>query len=186
MADLPQYDFNEKPSSSLSSNKMPLFTLLARVITLAACVISLIVLQNNEITWMYNGMEGGKFNYEGYSSYRYMFGVLVAGIIYTIWHIPFAAYYLVAKKRLVDHQGFRMFEFFGDKIILAVLATGAGAALGATVELSKAHFPDYYSKQMHNFLSVMYAPSALLVAAFVSSGISSVLSSLNLHKSDQD
>lgn len=45
-----------------------------------------------------------------------MLGVMVAGIIYNTLHIPFAAYYLISKKRLIGHHSFRQFEFYGDKV----------------------------------------------------------------------
>ncbi|CAN4113889.1 unnamed protein product [Withania somnifera] len=173
--EIPQYNFNEKPPSS----KLPLITLAARLITIACVVVSIIVLKSNKV----NLNNGGKLDYDYYNSYRYMFGVMVAGIIYNTLHIPFAVYFLITKKHLISHNSFHHFEFYGDKITFGILATAAGAALGATVDLQKVVYTENNSK-IHDFLGLMYIPDAFLVAAFVSSGISSVLSSLSLHKSE--
>ncbi|XP_009615616.1 CASP-like protein PIMP1 [Nicotiana tomentosiformis] len=174
--ELPQYDFNEKPRSL---SKLPLVTLAARIITIACALVSVVVLKSNKVTLD----KGAKLEYDYFRSYRYMLGVMVAGIIYNTLHIPFAAYYLIAKKRLLGHHSFRQFEFYGDKITFGILATAAGAALGATVDLQKVVYTDNNSK-IHDFLGLMYIPDAFLVAAFVSSGISSVLSSLSLRKNE--
>lgn len=45
-----------------------------------------------------------------------MFAVMVAGIIYNTFHIPFAVYYLIAKKHLIKHKSFHNFQFYGDKV----------------------------------------------------------------------
>ncbi|XP_060200909.1 CASP-like protein 4D1 [Lycium barbarum] len=174
--EMPQYNFNEKPRSS---SKFPLIILAARLITIACAVVSIVVLKSNKVTLD----KGAKLEYDYYRSYRYMLGVMVAGIIYNTLHIPFALYFLIAKKRLINHNSFRQFEFYGDKITFGIIATAAGAALGATVDLQKIVYTENNSK-IHDFLGLMYIPDAFLVAAFVSSGISSVLSSLTLHKSE--
>ncbi|KAL3347117.1 hypothetical protein AABB24_021007 [Solanum stoloniferum] len=174
--EMPQYNFNEKPPSS---SKLPLIILVARLITIVCIVVSIIVLRSNKVT-LDNRV---KLEYDYYNSYRYMFAVMVAGIIYNTLYIPFAVYYLIAKKHLIKHKSFHNFQFYGDKITFGIIATAAGASLGATVDLQKVVYTENNSK-IDDFLGLMYIPNAFLVAAFVSSGISSVLSSLSLHKSE--
>ncbi|XP_059281488.1 CASP-like protein 4D1 [Lycium ferocissimum] len=183
MAGLPQYDFDEKPSSSSSNsslNKVPLFAAIARVVTLASLVISLLVVQNIEVfVTAY-----AKIYYGSYNTYIYMHGVLIAGICYTVLLIPFAAYYLLAKKQLIDHQAFRWVEFIGDKIIFAILGSGCAASLAITVEFQKVEWSSGYVAKLRTFLALMHVPNAFLLAAFVSSLFSSIFSSLNLRKSE--
>lgn len=69
------------------------------------------------------------------------------------------------------------------QITFGVLAIGAGAALGATMDLNKIIYNDYNSKY-HHFLNLMYIPAAFLCAGIVTSGVSSILSSLSFHKAD--
>ncbi|XP_009604861.2 CASP-like protein PIMP1 [Nicotiana tomentosiformis] len=175
MSNLPQYNFDEKFSSS--SNKLPLITLGARVITLVCLLVSWAVLQTSAVTLK----DGDKLNYDHYRSYSYTLFAVIAGVVYSILHIPFAIYFLITKKRLISHKVFRVIEFYCDKIILCLLATGAAAMLGATMDLLRIRYENDNSKK-HDFLNLMFIPPAFLLAGFVGSGISSVLSSFSLHK----
>ncbi|KAK4373409.1 hypothetical protein RND71_008793 [Anisodus tanguticus] len=165
MSNYPQYNIDEKPSSS---SKIPLITLGARVVTIATLLVSWGVLQTSEVTFD----NGARLTYDYYRSYSYTLFAVIAGAVYNLLHIPFAIYFLIRKKRLINH-----------KIIFGVLATGAGAALGATMDLKKIVYNDDNSKY-HDFLNLMYIPAAFLWAGLVSSGISSILSSLSLHKTE--
>lgn len=66
------------------------------------------------------------------------------------------------------------------QIIFGIVATGAGTALGATMDLQKIVYNDDNSKY-HDFLNLMYIPSAFVWGGLVTSGISSILSSLSFH-----
>nr|XP_009604861.1 CASP-like protein PIMP1 [Nicotiana tomentosiformis] len=125
--------------------------------------------------------DGDKLNYDHYRSYSYTLFAVIAGVVYSILHIPFAIYFLITKKRLISHKVFRVIEFYCDKIILCLLATGAAAMLGATMDLLRIRYENDNSKK-HDFLNLMFIPPAFLLAGFVGSGISSVLSSFSLHK----
>ncbi|CAN4090401.1 unnamed protein product [Withania somnifera] len=177
MSNYPQYSFDVKPTSP--SSKIPLITLGARIVTISTLVVSWGVLQTSEVTFD----NGAKLTYEYFRSYSYTLFAVIAGAVYNLLHIPFAIYFLIRKKPLINHKVFRHIELYGDKIIFGVLATGAGTALGATMDLKKVVYNDDNSKYQH-FLSLMYFPAAFLWAGLVSSGISSILSSLNLHKTE--
>ncbi|PHU17359.1 hypothetical protein BC332_13054 [Capsicum chinense] len=178
MSNYPQYNFDVKSSSS-SSSKIPLITLGARVVTIATLLVSWGVLQTSEVTFS----NGARLTYDYYRSYSYTLFAVIAGAVYNLLHIPFAIYFLIRKKPLINHKVFRHIELYGDKIIFGILATGAGTALGATMDLKKIVYNDDNSKY-HDFLNLMYIPAAFLWAGLVSSGISSILSSLRLHKSE--
>lgn len=65
MSNYPQYNLDEKPSSS---SKIPLITLGARVVTLATLLVSWGVLQTSEVTFD----NGARLTYDYYRSYRYI------------------------------------------------------------------------------------------------------------------
>ncbi|XP_009785759.1 CASP-like protein PIMP1 [Nicotiana tabacum] len=174
MSNYPQYNFDEKPSSS---SKIPLITLGARVVSLATLLVSWGVLQTSEVTFD----NGARLTYDYYRSYSYTLFAVIAGAIYNVLHIPFAVYFLIRKKPLINHKVFRQIELYGDKIIFGIVATGAGTALGATMDLQKTVYDDDNSKY-HDFLNLMYVPSAFVWAGFVTCGISSILSCLSFHK----
>ncbi|MCD7471480.1 hypothetical protein HAX54_011934 [Datura stramonium] len=179
MSNNPQYNFDVKPPSS-SSSKLPLITLGARVVTIATLLVSWGVLQTSEVTFH----NGARLTYDYYRSYSYTLFAVIAGAVYNMLHIPFAIYFLIRKKPMINHKAFRLIELYGDKIIFGILATGGGAALGATMDLKKIVYNDDNSKHQ-DFLNLMYIPTAFLWAGLVASGISSVLSSLSLHKTTQ-
>lgn len=45
-----------------------------------------------------------------------MMSTVVIGLAYTLLQIPFAIRYVSSGKRLVDHHGLVLFEFYGDKV----------------------------------------------------------------------
>ncbi|TMW96464.1 hypothetical protein EJD97_007313 [Solanum chilense] len=177
MSNYPQYNFDVKSSSS--SSKIPLVTLGARVITSATLLVSWGVLQTSVVTFD----NGARLTYDYYRWYSYTLFAVIAGSVYNLLHIPFAIYLLIRKKPMINHKVFRQIELYGDKIIFGILAIGAGAALGATMDLNRIVYNDNNSK-FHHFLNLMYIPVAFLWAGIVTSGISSILSSYSLHKTE--
>ncbi|KAK6802265.1 hypothetical protein RDI58_000045 [Solanum bulbocastanum] len=176
-----EYDYDEKPSSSFSSsNKIPLIVVIARVVTLASLLISSLVMYNNEVPYM-----NTQIDYHLFETFRFVFGIMIMGICYTVLLLPFAAYYMIAKKQLIDHHMFHLVQLIADKIMFGLLATAAGASLGVTVEFQKRTFIDGTSgAKMHSYFSLMYVPNAFFVVGLVGSLISTILSSLNFNKSE--
>ncbi|KAI3816434.1 hypothetical protein L1987_16131 [Smallanthus sonchifolius] len=115
---------------------------------------------------------------------------MVAGFGYNLLQLPFAMYFFFTKKRLINNNVFLYFEFYGDKICLTLLATAVGSLFGATVETKKASSKikafdggydakDYHSKT-DDFCMMAYVSSAFLLIGFLSSMISSIMSSTAL------
>ncbi|XP_022876081.1 CASP-like protein 4D1 [Olea europaea var. sylvestris] len=89
-----------------------------------------------------------------------------------------------------------MYDFLGDKILLSLLATGVGAAFGATLDLKKNLddlddiLQENYNKvalslirvKLDDFFSKAYVSAGFLLIALLTSVISSVISSLDLTK----
>lgn len=50
-------------------------------------------------------------------SCRYVLYSMVIGFAYTCLQLPFAAYYVIIGKRLINRYGFLQYEFYGDKVI---------------------------------------------------------------------
>ncbi|KAG8382652.1 hypothetical protein BUALT_Bualt05G0099600 [Buddleja alternifolia] len=171
MSHIPKYD--DRTQAEYSS-KFPVTRLTARVITLASLIVSLAVLKTNDVTFD----NGYVLTYKDFRSYKYMFYVMIIGIIYTLLQIPFAIYYMKTKKHLINHYGFLKFEFYADKLVTLFLATGAGAAFGATLDMKK-YVLDSESK-VQDYLTMVYIPAAFLVVGCIGCGISSVHSSLAL------
>ncbi|GAA0148789.1 hypothetical protein LIER_36801 [Lithospermum erythrorhizon] len=114
---------------------------LARGITSATLLVAIIVFKLNRVT-----LEGDfKPTYSYYDSYSYTFYVAAIGLFYNMVQIPFPTFYLLKAKRLLNHYGFILFDFYSDKVISLLLATAIGASFGATFDLKKINYLDYYS-----------------------------------------
>ncbi|TMW82296.1 hypothetical protein EJD97_006312, partial [Solanum chilense] len=111
-----EYDYDEKPFSSFSSpNKIPLLVLIARVVTLASLLISSLVMYNNKVPYM-----NGQIDYTIFDTFRFVFAIMIMGICYTILLLPFAAYYTIAKKQLIDHHIFHLVQLIADQIMFGL------------------------------------------------------------------
>lgn len=69
-------------------------------------------------------------------------------------------------------------------MVAFLLATGAGAAFGATIDFKKLENSagDNADSDAQNFLTIAYIPAALILIGGIATGISSVHSSLALTK----
>ncbi|KAL3502135.1 hypothetical protein ACH5RR_036584 [Cinchona calisaya] len=104
---------HEEPRASKESK----INLATRVATFASLAVTIIVLQTNRAN--VKTIDGGEFKltYDNYfDTYKYVFYVSIIGLFYTLLLIPFAVYYLRAKKRLIDSYILLQLEFYGDKV----------------------------------------------------------------------
>nr|XP_043614018.1 CASP-like protein 4D1 [Erigeron canadensis] len=179
MSDL-KYDYQE-------GSKFPAAALTTRVITLVTLAVSMGLLRSNSVTYKI-GPSPVPFAYKDVATYEYVFFAMIAGFAYTLLQLPFAIFFFLIKKRLINNNAFIGFEFYGDKICLTILATAVGSVFGATVETRKGaslitHFDgglydanDYHSK-VDDFCMISYISAAFLLAGFLCSMTSSIMSS---------
>ncbi|KAL7108990.1 hypothetical protein ACP275_06G148300 [Erythranthe tilingii] len=150
--------------STTETSPSPVIALLLRGLTFLALFISVILNGTNTI-------QGYKFN--DFSAYSYMFASGIIGILYTIFQIGFKISHLTGGYQS-GLDGWLLIDFYGDKVVSYVLATGAAAGFGLTVDLN--HSSGRYSR----FLNKANASASLLFFAFMFSAVSSVFSSLAL------
>ncbi|CAK9170475.1 unnamed protein product [Ilex paraguariensis] len=154
-------------------SKLRVIMVVARVVTFVSAIIAFAVMKtNNATTNQY------RLRYKDISSYRYALLTMVVGVAYSLLQIPFAIYYLITGKRLVNRYAFLQFDFYGDKVTLVILASGIGAVFGATTDLDRA----YNAENFGDFFSMAYLSAGFLLIGTVSSGVSSVISSMTLSK----
>ncbi|KZV46415.1 hypothetical protein F511_23621 [Dorcoceras hygrometricum] len=177
-----------------STVSMPrVVNLIMRLITLASLIVSLSVMASNseEIS------SRTTIHFNDLYSYRYVVATCVIGIVYTLQQLSLAIYEVGSGKKIPYPQFLLIFAFIGDKVILCLLATGAGAGFGATLDLKSkidelddaleaAGFgvPSLRAK-LDDFLNRAYIPAIFLMFAFLTCAVSSVLSSLALTKKTQ-
>ncbi|KAE7996795.1 hypothetical protein FH972_001486 [Carpinus fangiana] len=117
----------------------------------------------------------GGINYTYFFSYKYMFGTGVIGIAYNFLQIiSFAICRMLMDN---DSDVYSLIEFYGDKAVSYILATGAAAGFGAIIDLKKIKL---YDADLTGFFNIGYASALLLFLAFLCTAILSILSSYAL------
>ncbi|KAL8102987.1 CASP-like protein PIMP1 [Apium graveolens] len=156
----------------------PLIKLVVRVLTFICLLISLIILTTNTASVFINFNEF-KLRFQDVKAYRYMLATIVIGIAYTLLQTAFTIYEATRENR-IGGSSFLLFDFYGDKFISLLLATGTGAGFGVTVDL-KDQFGDVTSS-FDKFFNKGYAVSSMLLIAVLFTAVSSIFSSLSLPK----
>ncbi|XP_028104175.1 CASP-like protein 4D1 [Camellia sinensis] len=170
------------------ASKCPKITVLSRIVTLISLVISLGIMRSNRPIWV-GGSAVYFIDYKKIGSYQYMLVSIIVGLAYNLLQTPFAAYYAIRGKRIINNTKFLLFEFYGDKVILSILATAVGAAFGVTTDLktlsdgNKGISNDVRSKY-DEFYSMAFVSAGFLFIGFISSGISSITSSFAVTKEE--
>ncbi|XP_022875697.1 CASP-like protein 4D1 [Olea europaea var. sylvestris] len=192
----PQPQPAQAPSSS---SLMAIIALILRIITWVCLIISTIIIVTTTATIIgtYQTVEIHFNDIIAYRSlHRYVLAVNVLGLVYTKLQLPSSIRLVISGKPLWKSPGFLVYDFLGDKVLLSLLATGVGAAFGATLDLKKNldDLDDILQENYDNtalslirvklddFFGKAYVSAGFLLFAFLTSVISSVLSSLELTK----
>ncbi|KAL8261150.1 hypothetical protein R6Q59_025199 [Mikania micrantha] len=174
---------------------MAIVSLTIRVVTWLCLLASLIVLASSTAT-IKGAYTNTKVGFNNIYSYRYMMSAIVIGFAYTCFQVTFEIYQLAIGKSLTMGNRLPKIIFYGDKLLLSFLATGVGAAFGATLDLKKNldqlddTFESYgvtifsvFRSKLDNFFNMAYVSAGFLLIAFLCSVASYILSSLALQKS---
>ncbi|KAI7985960.1 CASP-like protein 4D1 [Camellia lanceoleosa] len=155
-------------------------TLVLRIFTLIILAASVVVMATDN----FKLSDGSKTSFKDIVAYRFVITTGVIGFVYTTLQLPFAIYYVCTEKRL---DCLPEFDFYGDKIISFLLATGVGAGFAVTHELKRIiqSISDDYGgldeqeSKTISFLNRGYIATGILFAGFICMAILSILSSIN-------
>ncbi|KAJ9141602.1 hypothetical protein P3X46_032114 [Hevea brasiliensis] len=173
-------------------------TLALRILTLSALVACVVVFIINSVSVkvviedLTINNEPTKITVRDFIAYRFVISTAIIGTAYTILQLPFALNYACTGKRMMRNECLPEFDFYGDKVISFLLATGAGAGFAVSFEL-KSILKDLFtaiedptipeiqeSKASYNrFLNRGIIATAVLSLGFLCTAIISVLSSIN-------
>ncbi|PIN12348.1 hypothetical protein CDL12_15048 [Handroanthus impetiginosus] len=157
----------------------PIVMLIVRVLTFISLIVSVIIIVTNTATSTVDtsfGTINVKIKFNAFYAYRYMLATGVIGMAYTLLQTAFTIFYVTTGNRF-GGDGLAFFEFYGDMVFSHMLATGAGAGFGLTVDLNRTS-----DSETNSFLNKANAAASLLLIGFIFSAISSVFSSLSLRK----
>ncbi|CAA2941843.1 CASP 4D1 [Olea europaea subsp. europaea] len=146
---------------------------------LLAASVALMVINNFTIS------DGTKTKFSDLIAYRYVLATALAGVAYTLIQIPFAIYNVVNEKRLLRNGFLQEFDFYGDKIIAFLLATGVGVGFGVSCEIQRlikqsGAGEDEETMKTNKFLDKGNISSGLLLGGFVCMAVLCILSSIRL------
>ncbi|XP_030442060.1 CASP-like protein 4D1 [Syzygium oleosum] len=166
--------------------------LLFRIFGLLALAGSAAVMVTNHLTYS-NGI---KTTFKDVITYRYVLSTALIGAAYLLVQLPFAIYHACTEKRIFRNGCLPEFDFYGDKLISLILATGVGAGFAISFELKK-FIRDFFDvlltfdiplddddkSKAIKFLNRGIISTGLLALGLVCMVIVSVLSSINRNSS---
>ncbi|PNX94776.1 hypothetical protein L195_g017956 [Trifolium pratense] len=163
--------------------------LVLRIVTLAASIATVALIVTNIAKFD----DGTKMKFQDFMSFRYVVAVASIAGAYCIVQLPFSIYYAAQQKRLIRNGFLPEFDFYGDKVISGILATGIGAGFAVSIEF-KRFFDQIFdaagvskedpTRSTNNKFYVRgIVASGVLSVAFIAIFVVSVLSSINRSKS---
>ncbi|KAF7822089.1 CASP-like protein 4D1 [Senna tora] len=164
--------------------------LVLRIFALAASIATMALMITNNVKFE---DDGTKWRFQDVMAFRYVVAVAGISVAYGALQLPFAVHYAVHHKRLIGNGCFPDFDFYADKVISLLLATGVGAGIGVSYEFKKL-FEDAFKETgvpksdpfrstVNKFYDRGIIASAILALAFLCMAIVSVISSLNRNRS---
>ncbi|KAL6290930.1 hypothetical protein ACE6H2_008440 [Prunus campanulata] len=158
---------------SVFPKKTSRFAILGlRVLTTILLVVPLAILVSNVLSVD----RDQKYHFYDFVPYRYMAASIVIGIAYSIFQTGVA----VVRLRRENHRNM-LLDFYGDKVISTLLATGSVAGFVMTAQLQK-QWGEAVSDYYHKYFKRSHAADGLVFLAFVCTFVLSVLSSYALPK----
>ncbi|KAL8488522.1 hypothetical protein ACS0TY_024703 [Phlomoides rotata] len=133
--------------------------LCLRIITLLTLAASVVVMGLNNFT----DDDGSKTRFTDFIAYRYVLATGAVGFLYIVCQIPFAIYNVAQGKRLIRNGSLQEIDFFGDKVIALLLATGVGAGFGVTFELKRSFDDDDFDSKEKKYLDMANISTGLLL-----------------------
>ncbi|KAM3319474.1 CASP-like protein 4D1 [Capsicum chacoense] len=158
-----------------------------RILTLWACVAAVVLMVTNNFK-----LDGDKTKFSDIKGFRYVLAAAAGGVLYSLIQLPFAVYQAVKEKRLINGQFLPMFDFYGDKVIAFLLASGVGVGFGVSIELKQLIDQlvdgfdslgvtglDEFEDKTKKYLDRGIIASGVLLVGFVTMAILNILTSAN-------
>ncbi|XP_051115784.1 CASP-like protein 4D1 [Andrographis paniculata] len=146
-----------------------------RIISVLTLTASVLVMGLNNFTQL-----GIKVKFTDIIAFRYVFACGLAGAAYNLIQLPFALYNAAKDKRMIRNGCLQEFDFYGDKVICFLVASGVGAGFAMSCELKRGS--DDLNDKGKTFLDRGLISSGLLLGGFLAMALLTIFSS-NRHTS---
>ncbi|XVE52681.1 hypothetical protein DITRI_Ditri02bG0142400 [Diplodiscus trichospermus] len=164
------------PPSTISR----VITLLLKIIMFAVLLASLVILVTDTATVPLTLFTESTIHFDDIYTYRHMLASIIIGLVYSLMQTGFSLYHLATGNRLITGDGAFVFDFYGDKVVSFMVATGSAAGFGATKDVKA--IADAVKLDLDDYFNKAYASASLLLLAFLCAAILSVFSSYALPK----
>ncbi|KAF3433725.1 hypothetical protein FNV43_RR24828 [Rhamnella rubrinervis] len=105
--------------------------LVLRIVTLVLLLISLIVLTTNSKT-IEVSLGAVRLRFQDVYAYKYVLATIIIGIIYILLQVGLSIFQVISSG-----DGYILFDFYGDKFMSYMLATGSAAGFGVTLDMKQ-------------------------------------------------
>ncbi|KAK9106626.1 hypothetical protein Syun_022637 [Stephania yunnanensis] len=125
------------PPTSSPSLALPIINLVFRILTFIFLIASAIIVGINSMKAIVDNEIIITANIKIVNAHKYGVATCVLGMAYALFQIPFSIYHVSARKPMAVSDGLPLFTMFGDQVISYLLATGAAAIYGVSVDPKK-------------------------------------------------
>ncbi|KAK9118144.1 hypothetical protein Scep_016237 [Stephania cephalantha] len=125
------------PPTSSPSLALPITNLVFRILTFIFLIASAIIVGINSMKAIVDDEIIITANIKIVNAHKYGVATCVLGMAYALFQIPFSIYHVSSRKPMVVSDGLPLFTMFGDQVISYLLATGAAAIYGVSVDPKK-------------------------------------------------
>ncbi|GMH07938.1 hypothetical protein Nepgr_009778 [Nepenthes gracilis] len=158
------------------SKAMPTINVTLRFFTFIFLLIAMVIYSVDKGTMVLPDASTVGVRFSDIIAYRYVLSTIVIGLAYTLAQIPFTLYRIITGRYLMTGRSNILFDFYGDKFISYLLATGTAAGFGGTIDLRSA----LSGLGVGDFFNEAGAAASLVLIAFCFSAGSSIISSYQL------
>ncbi|KAG8390878.1 hypothetical protein BUALT_Bualt01G0129400 [Buddleja alternifolia] len=120
-----------------------------------------------------------RVRFKDFKAFRYQCATTVIGLAYTVLQTAFTIFLVTTGNRL-GGEGIVYIDFYGDKLVSYLLATGAAASFGMTQDLDS--ILDAIGLGISHFINTTNAAASLCLIGCVFTAVSSIFSSFALPK----
>uniref|UniRef100_A0A804MV38 CASP-like protein n=1 Tax=Zea mays TaxID=4577 RepID=A0A804MV38_MAIZE len=136
-------------------------SLVLRVVTLLLLTASLVIIVTNKVYGPFSDIQDPlDFTFRDVYAYRYVLSAAVIGCAYSLVVLPFAAIHVAQQGRKIGRGGARVLLIFTDAVFAVLVATGAAAGIGLTVDLLRLLTVD---SDFKNFFNMAYLSCGLML-----------------------
>ncbi|CAM0885308.1 unnamed protein product [Alopecurus aequalis] len=165
-----------------SRRVLPVATLAIRVLALLLLIASVAIIAKVRVQDPFSDDDESDITFNDFYAYRYVLAAGAIGCAYNLLVISFSAVNVAARKKMVGgSEGGTVLLICADVVCVVLVATGAAAGLGLTVETQR-RFGQFLDSSTKTFLNRVDISCAAMLLATLCLVLIVMLSTYSLTK----